>query len=170
MFVASSKIAVLRQHTRPPLKAIRSALSPRVSRPFIIPASIDTNFTATEPPPREQRHGNNAGGGGNARGGGNFRGGANGGGMGVPPMMNGAMRGGGGMMNSGMRGGMPNMMGNFGMGFGMGAGFNGMGGGGAGFGRGGMIPQGPRGGGMMGGGGGFNGGRGNMMGVGGTTA
>ncbi|OJT04820.1 hypothetical protein TRAPUB_4392 [Trametes pubescens] len=117
-----------------------------------------------EPPPREQRHGNNAGGGGNARGGGNFRGGANGGGMGVPPMMNGAMRGGGGMMNGGMRGGMPNMMGNFGMGFGMGAGFNGMGGGGAGFGgRGGMIPQGPRGG-MMGGGGGFNGGRGGMMG------
>ncbi|KAI0360108.1 hypothetical protein OH77DRAFT_1419497 [Trametes cingulata] len=121
-----------------------------------------------EPPPREQRHGNAMGGGGMARGGGNFRGGMGGnmgGGMGVNPMMNAPMRG-GGMMGGAMRGGMPNMMGNFGMGFGMGAGFvgNAMGGG-AGFagGRGGMVPQGPRGGGMMGGGGGFGGGRGGGM-------
>ncbi|KAI9000541.1 hypothetical protein BD414DRAFT_4257 [Trametes punicea] len=123
-----------------------------------------------EPPPREQRYAN-AMGGGMARGGGNFRGGMGaggvGGGMGVNPMMNAPIRG-GGMMGGAMRGGMPGMMGNFGMGFGMNPGFvgNAMGGG-AGFagGRGGgMIPQGPRGGMMGGGGGGFGGGRGGMMG------
>ncbi|KAI0039013.1 hypothetical protein FA95DRAFT_1684435 [Auriscalpium vulgare] len=100
-----------------------------------------------EPPPRDNRHqgstiptgpvNNGAG-----RGGGNFRGG----------MVNntmGNMRG--GMMNNGMmRGGMPGMMNG-----GFGGGFAG--------GRGGMIPQGPRGG-MMGAG---NFGRGGMMGVGG---
>ncbi|CDO70886.1 hypothetical protein BN946_scf184804.g18 [Trametes cinnabarina] len=121
-----------------------------------------------EPPPREQRYGNNAGG-GVARGGGNFRGGMGGGGnMGVNPMMNTPMRG-GGMIGGAMRGGMPGMMNNYGMGFGMGAGFvgNNMGAAAAGFagGRGGMIPQGPRGGIMGGGaGGGFVGGRGGMMG------
>ncbi|KAI0833234.1 hypothetical protein BC628DRAFT_1342728 [Trametes gibbosa] len=114
-----------------------------------------------EPPAREQRHGggNNMGG-GMARGGGNFRGG-----MGGQNMMNGGGMRGGGMMHGGMRGGMPNMMGNFSMGFPMGGGFvgNGMAGGGFG-GRGGMVPQGPRGGMMGGGGGGFGGGRGGMMG------
>ncbi|KAI0768092.1 hypothetical protein BD413DRAFT_479972 [Trametes elegans] len=127
---------------------------------------IITNLVHSEPPPRDQRHGHNASGGGGR--GGNFRGGmggGGGGGMGMNPIVNAPLRG-GGMMGGGMRGGMPNMMGNFNMGFGMGTGFvgNAMGGGFGGRG-GGMIPQGPRGGGMMGGGGGFGGGRnGGMMG------
>ncbi|KAI0711899.1 hypothetical protein C8T65DRAFT_179309 [Cerioporus squamosus] len=116
-----------------------------------------------EPPPREQRYQNNAQG-NMGRGGGNFRGGM-GGGMGMNNVMANPVRG--GMMGGGMRGGMPNMMGNLGMGNfgGMGAGFvgNTMAGGFAG-GRGGMIPQGPRGGGMMAGGGGFGGRGGGMMG------
>ncbi|KZT07678.1 uncharacterized protein LAESUDRAFT_724663 [Laetiporus sulphureus 93-53] len=111
-----------------------------------------------EPPPREYRNQGQGGaqahtGGGHAgRGGGTFRGGvSNQMGMGnmVGMGMRGGMMGGGGGM---MRGGMPNMMGmgmgGMGMG-GMNAGFvgNAMGGGFGG--RGGMIPQGPRGG-MMG--------------------
>ncbi|KAH7928066.1 hypothetical protein BV22DRAFT_1005672 [Leucogyrophana mollusca] len=140
-----------------------------------------------EPPPRDAR-GNQQGapipaaGGNVGRGGGNFRGGApnqNGGsqnimGMGMQPR-GGGMMGGGGMM----RGGMPGMMGgmgamggmgmagmaNMGMGAmgamgGMGGFGNGMGGGFIGGGRGGMIPQGPRGSGMMAGGRGGMGGMG----------
>jgi hypothetical protein len=82
---------------------------------------------------------------------GNFRGASN--------QTGGGMTGtqGRGMANNVMRGGMPTMMGNMGMGMGMGGmnmmgmgnmGNMGMGMGGFG-GRGGMIPQGPRGGGMM---------------------
>ncbi|TFK94020.1 hypothetical protein K466DRAFT_580485 [Polyporus arcularius HHB13444] len=116
-----------------------------------------------EPPPREQRFQNSTPG-TMGRGGGNFRGGM-GGGMGMNAMNN-PMRG--GMLGGAMRGGMmPNMVGNLGMGNfgGMGAGFvgNTMGGGFAG-GRGGIIPQGPRGGGMMAGAGGFGGRGGGMMG------
>ncbi|KAF9815627.1 hypothetical protein IEO21_04487 [Rhodonia placenta] len=129
-----------------------------------------------EPPPREMRHqGNTPVGGSNAgRGGGNFRGGMNHQ-MPMNNMMNMNMRG--GMMNGGMmRGGMPAMMG-MGMGGMPGMGTmnpayvgNGMGGGFSG--RGGMIPQGPRGGmmnqnGFGGRGGGMMGGMGmGMMGMG----
>ncbi|KAI6108165.1 hypothetical protein F5141DRAFT_1005367 [Pisolithus sp. B1] len=106
-----------------------------------------------EPPPRELRTGQQ-------------------GTAGVQQNMMGMQRG--GMMGGMMRGGMPAMMGNMGMGMnmamggmgGMGMGNMGMGGFGGmssgGFvgGRGGMIPQGPRGGGMM------VGGRGGMGGMG----
>ncbi|THH33180.1 hypothetical protein EUX98_g949 [Antrodiella citrinella] len=128
-----------------------------------------------EPPPREQRHGGAAPmntGGNMGRGGNNYRGGMNqnnnmNGGM-NNNMMGGMnnMRG-GGMMGGGMArgGGMPNMMtGMMPMGMGMLPGFgNNVAGGfpNAG-GRGGMIPQGPRGG-IMGGGGFSGGGRGGMM-------
>lgn len=129
-----------------------------------------------EPPPREMRMGQQGsgttpGGTGTGRGGGTYRGGgpqASGGGA---QNMMGMQRG--GMMGGMMRGGMPAMMGNMGMGMnmpmgGMGGmgmgnmgmgGFGGMGGGFVG-GRGGMVPQGPRGGGMM------VGGRGGMGGMG----
>nr|VWO99741.1 Metacaspase-1 (EC [Ganoderma boninense] len=153
---------------------------PTLCKPSPIPilkhAQRDVNpkRRRTEPPPREQRQQHQMQGGGNmGRGGANFRGGMSGnmgGGTGMNTMMNQTMRG--GMMGGAMRGGMPNMMGGFG---GMGN-FGGMGGfvagnmgGGGGFGgggRGGMIPQGPRAGGMMGGGGGGNfggGGRGGGM-------
>ncbi|KDQ59074.1 hypothetical protein JAAARDRAFT_33804 [Jaapia argillacea MUCL 33604] len=124
-----------------------------------------------EPPPKDHRQSGQpipTSGGGGSGGGGGMGGGRGGRGgyqnqqnpMGMN-MMGMPMRGGmmtGGMMRGGMPGmigGMPNMMGAMGgMGpMGMGAGFPG--------GRGGMIPQGPRGG-MMGGG--FPGGRGGMMG------
>ncbi|EJF64622.1 hypothetical protein BD309DRAFT_1014524 [Dichomitus squalens] len=118
-----------------------------------------------EPPPREQRQPyNNVQGGNMGRGGGNFRGGMAGNAGGINNMMNQPIRG--GMVGGGMRGGMPNMMNNFGMGgFGMGGFVGNAMAGGAGFGggRGGMIPQGPRGGGLMGGGGNFGGGRGGGM-------
>ncbi|KAH8099995.1 hypothetical protein BXZ70DRAFT_1008512 [Cristinia sonorae] len=123
-----------------------------------------------EPPPRDQRQHNphmNAGGNMNmGRGGNNYRGGMNQNNMNNNNMM-GGMRG-GGMIGGGMaRGGnMPNMMtGMMPMNMGMLPGFGGNMGGGfpnAG-GRGGMIPSGPRGGGMMGGGF-MGGGRGGMMG------
>ncbi|KAG1733581.1 uncharacterized protein EDB91DRAFT_1299798 [Suillus paluster] len=121
-----------------------------------------------EPPPRDTRtsqqatpvptSGTNMGRGST----GNFRGGTSnqmGGGM------MGAQGRGGGMTSNMMRGGMPTMMGNMGMGMGMGGmnmmGMGNMGMGMGGFGgRGGMIPQGPRGGGMM------VGGRGGMGGMG----
>ncbi|KAG6374547.1 hypothetical protein JVT61DRAFT_4596 [Boletus reticuloceps] len=130
-----------------------------------------------EPPPREQRQQGGAiqtGGGSMGRGSGGGGGGYRGGGS----QMGGGMMGGGmqrgGMMGGGMMRGnaaMPNMMGNMGpmgmagmgmmnamtmgnMGMGaFGGGGGGMGTGFIGGGRGGMIPQGPRGGGgMMGGG------------------
>ncbi|KAI6042926.1 hypothetical protein EDC04DRAFT_2655545 [Pisolithus marmoratus] len=138
-----------------------------------------------EPPPRELRTGQQgsgtaSGGAGTGRGGGSFRGGGPQMGSGGAQNMMGMQRG--GMMGGMMRGGMPAMMGNMGMGMnmpmgamggmGMGSmgmgGFGGMGGGFVG-GRGGMIPQGPRGSGVMvGGRGGGMGGMGmGMMGGGG---
>lgn len=122
-----------------------------------------------EPPPRDTRNtqqGNSISTSGTSMGRsstGNFRGNASnqiGGGM-----MGAQGRGGGGMTNNMMRGGMPAMMGNMGMGIGgmnmMGMGNMGMGMGMGGFGgRGSMVPQGPRGGGMM------VGGRGGMGGMG----
>ncbi|KAI9568200.1 hypothetical protein HD554DRAFT_2100782 [Boletus coccyginus] len=147
-----------------------------------------------EPPPREQRQqsvavqpgggavgrGSSGGGGGGYRGGGPQMGGG---------MMGGGMQRGGGMMGGGMMrgGGMSNMMGNMGpMGIpGMGMmnamamgnmGLGGFGGGGGGMGtgfvgggRGGMIPQGPRGGGGMMGGGRGRGGMGMGMMAGGAS-
>ncbi|CAA7266814.1 unnamed protein product [Cyclocybe aegerita] len=110
-----------------------------------------------EPPPRETRPqtANNPALGGGRGGGGGFRGGANqgmgnigrGGGL-----MTGGMMGGMGMGNMGMGMGMGAMGMPMNMGMGMGGGFMG------GRGRGGMIPQGPRGGGMMGRGGVMGGG------------
>lgn len=134
-----------------------------------------------EPPPRDTRMAPQGapiptGGTGAARGSGGFRGNA-------PNMMNmqrGGMMGGNmmpgvmpGMMNNMAAMGMPNMgmggMGGMGMGnMGMGNfGGGGMGGGFVGGGRGGMIPQGPRGGMMVGGRGGMRGMGMGMMGGGG---
>ena len=127
--------------------------------------------TALEPPPRDVRNTQQGApiptaGTGLGRGSaGNFRGASN--------QMGGGMTGtqGRGMANNMMRGGVPPMMGNMGMGMGMGmGGMNMMGMGNMGnvpmgmgmggfSGRGGMIPQGPRGG-MMGGGRGGMGGMG----------
>lgn len=123
---------------------------------------------ALEPPPRDVRSTQQGApiptaGTGMGRGStGNFRGASN--------QMGGGVTGtqGRGMASNVMRGGMPAMMGNMGMGMGMGGmnmmgmgnmGNMGMGMGGFGS-RGGMIPQGPRGGGMM------VGGRGGMGGMG----
>lgn len=116
-----------------------------------------------EPPPRDTRNPQqgtpiSTSGTGMGRGStGNFRGNASnqmGGGM-----MGVQSRGGGGMTNNMMRGGMPTMMGGMGMGMGgmnmMGMGNMGMGMGG--FGGRGMVPQGPRGSGMMVGGRGVGG-------------
>lgn len=132
-----------------------------------------------EPPPRELRMGQQSGGtasggAGTGRGGGTYRGGGPQTGGGGAQNVIGMQRG--GMMGGMMRGGMPAMMGNMGMGgmnmpmgpmggMGMGnMGMGGFGGMGSGFvgGRGGMIPQGPRGGGMMVGSRGGMGGMGGM--------
>ncbi|KDR78798.1 hypothetical protein GALMADRAFT_244356 [Galerina marginata CBS 339.88] len=134
-----------------------------------------------EPPPRDTRP--------QATGPAAMTGGGRGGGTGFTPRNQGGMgsgRGGGGGNGGGMMGaanmggmgmgmgnmgmGMPNMamgmgMGGMGMGMGGGGGYMGAGGGRGNFqgGRGGgMVPQGPRGGGMMGGRGGMMGGGGGM--------